>query len=187
MWEDRINGIIGRLGVFLQNDIMKETACEGVNADGSDTCDVDQRSFKAYLARWMAATMIKAPFTYPMLKPILEKSAAAAAATCIGGTNGTSCGSKWYVGAVYDGNTGVGQQMCALEVIQSNLITEVAGPVTQNTGGTSKGNPDAGSSSPVGPNDLQTQKVTTSDKAGAAILTVLLVFFVVGGAWWLVS
>jgi mannan endo-1,6-alpha-mannosidase len=165
---------------------MKEAACEGVNPDGSDTCDVDQRSFKAYLARWIAATMVRAPFTYPQLKPILETSAAAAASTCTGGENGTSCGSKWWKGPVYDGNTGVGQQMCALEVIQSNLITQVAGPVTDNSGGTSQGNPNAGTSSPVGPNDLSKHPVTATDRAGAGVLTVLIVFFIVGGAWWIV-
>ena len=169
---------------------MKESACEGVSPDGSDTCNVDQRSFKAYLARWIAATIIRAPFTYPKLKPILEDSATAAASVCTGNTptinNGTSCGSKWWKGAVYDGNYGVGQQMSALEVIQSNLISEVAGPVTAGSGGTSQGNPSAGSSSPVGPNDLQKSEVTATDKAGAGILTMLIIFFVVGGAWWII-
>ncbi len=165
---------------------MKESACEGVNQDGTDSCNVDQRSFKAYLARWIAATIVRAPFTYPLLKPILEQSAAAAAATCTGGNNGTSCGSKWWKGAAYDGQTGVGQQMCALEVIQSNLITNVVGPVTAGTGGTSQGNPNAGSSSAIGPGDLHKHDVTATDKAGAGILTVLIVFFVVGGALWIV-
>jgi mannan endo-1,6-alpha-mannosidase len=170
----------------MEGQIMKESACEATNADGSDTCNVDQRSFKAYLARWMAATIIRAPFTFNLLMPYLKASAAAAAATCTGGENGTSCGSKWWKGAVYDGNTGVGQQMSALEVIQSNLITEVSGPVTQRNGGISEGNPNAGTRSPVGPSDLYRHEVTTTDKAGAAILTVLLIFFIVGGALWIV-
>ncbi|KIX93751.1 uncharacterized protein Z520_10657 [Fonsecaea multimorphosa CBS 102226] len=185
VWEDRINGIIARLSVFLDNNILKEVACEGVNADGSSTCDVDQRSFKAYLARWMAAAMIRAPFTYPLLKPLLETSAAAAASVCTGGVNGTSCGLQWYTGQ-FDGSTGVGEQMSALEVIQSNLVTQVAPPVTQNSGGTSKGDPNAGTQSPIGPQDLNKEVVTTADKAGAAILTVLLILFIVGGAWWMV-
>ena len=167
---------------------MKEAACEGVNPDGSDTCNVDQRSFKAYLARWIAATIVRAPFTYPKLKPILEASATAAASTCIGGANRTSCGAKWWKGAVYDGDgsTGVGQQMCALEVIQSNLISEVPGPVTDSTGGTSQGNPNAGTLSPIGPEDLHKHDVTATDKAGAGILTMLIIFFIIGGAWWII-
>jgi mannan endo-1,6-alpha-mannosidase len=187
VWADRVNGIIGNLGIFLTDQkIMKEQACEAVNPDGSDTCDVDQRSFKAYLARWIAATIVRAPFTYPQLKPILEATANAAAAVCTGGPNGTSCGAKWWKGANFDGQVGVGQQMSALEVIQSNLITEVTGPVTEGNGGTSKGNPSAGTTSPVGPGDLYKAQVTTTDKAGAAILTLLIALFVIGGALWLI-
>jgi mannan endo-1,6-alpha-mannosidase len=165
---------------------MKEQACEAVNADGSDTCNVDQRSFKAYLARWIAATIVRAPYTYPQLKPMLETSAKAAAAVCTGGANGTSCGAKWWKGPIFDGQVGVGQQMSALEVIQSNLITEVTGPVTEGNGGTSKGDPSAGTTSPVGPGDIYKAQVTTADKAGAAILTLLFVLFIIGGAWWLI-
>jgi len=69
---------------------MYEQECEAAG-----NCDTDQQSFKAYLARWIAAAIVKAPFTYDSLKPILEASATAAAATCTGGTNGTSCGMKW--------------------------------------------------------------------------------------------
>ncbi len=180
-WADRLTGIIGNLKVFLKNNVMYEAACEDVG-----TCNIDQRSFKAYLARWIAATCVRAPFTYPLLKPILETSAMAAAATCTGGATGTACGLKWTSGA-FDGSMGVGEQMSALEVIQANLIDRVDGPVTQVTGGTSQGDPNAGTSSAIGPEDLHTSEVTTADKAGAGVLTVLLIFFVVGGAWWMVN
>jgi len=110
----------------------------------------------------------------------------AAATSCTGGTDGNSCGLRWTTGA-FDGSLGVGEQMSALEVIQSNLITIVPGPVTEVAGGTSKGNPNAGTSSNIGPGDLDKDVVTTADKAGAAILTVLVIFFVVGGAWWMVN
>lgn len=109
----------------------------------------------------------------------------AAAATCTGGDSGNSCGLRWTEGA-FDGSTGVGEQMSALEVIQSNLINEVEGPVTENTGGTSQGNPNAGTTSDIGPGDLHREQVTTADKAGAGVLTVMLIFFVVGGVWWMV-
>ncbi|KIX10333.1 uncharacterized protein Z518_01415 [Rhinocladiella mackenziei CBS 650.93] len=181
VWADRINGIIGNLDVFLKNNVIYEVACEDTG-----TCNIDQRSFKAYLARWMAAAAVRAPFAYPLLKPILETSAMAAAATCTGGDQGTSCGLKWTTGA-FDGSTGVGEQMSALEVIQSNLIDVSAGPVTETSGGNSQGDPNAGTSSDIGPDDLHEEEVTTADKAGAAILTVLIIFFVVGGAWWMVK
>ncbi|KAI1617773.1 mannan endo-1,6-alpha-mannosidase [Exophiala viscosa] len=179
VWEERLNGIIGNLKVFLKNDIMYEAACEAAG-----TCDTDQQSFKAYLARWIAAAIVKAPFTYDSLKPILEASATAAAATCTGGTNGTSCGNKWYTGS-YDGTTGVGEQMSALEVIQSNLLTVVAAPVTEDSGGTSKGDSSAGSTSDIDQSDLDKSVVTTKDRAGAALLTVLICFVMIGGALWI--
>jgi len=160
---------------------MFEVACEDI-----DTCNVDQRSFKAYLSRWMAATAIRAPFTYPILKPMLEASARAAAATCTGGFDGNQCGMKWTVGA-FDGNLGVGEQMSALEVIQSNLIDQVEGPVTEVSGGTSKGDPTAGTESAIGPDDLHKNEISAADKAGAGIVTVLVVLFMTVGAWWLVA
>lgn len=160
---------------------MYEVACEDI-----DTCNIDQRSFKAYLARWMAAACVRAPFTYPLLKPILEASARAAASTCTGGASGTQCGLKWTQQS-FDGWTGVGEQMSALEVFQSNLIEYSAGPVTGDTGGTSEGDPNAGTNSAIGPDDLHKEPVTTADKAGAGILTVLVIFVFLGGAWWLVA
>lgn len=108
----------------------------------------------------------------------------AAAAACTGGTNGTSCGLKWTTGS-YDGITGVGEQMSALEVIQSNLITVTAAPVTEVSGGTSKGDPNAGTGSDIGPSDLNKAVITTTDKAGAALVTVLICFVMLGGAWWI--
>lgn len=133
----------------------------------------------------MAATAVRAPFSYPLLKPLLESSAMAAASTCHGGESGTQCGLKWTQGN-FDGWTGVGEQMSALEVFQSNLITEAPGPVTEVSGGTSQGDPSGGTTSSVGPADLHKDPMTTADKAGAAILTVLVTFLVVGSAWWMV-
>jgi len=186
---DRINGIIDSLPYFFQNKIMMESACENIG-----TCDVDQLSFKAYLSRWMAATTVRAPFTYPLLTPYLQASATGAASACSGlwpagvpgGTPGTACGLKWTTGT-YDEWTGVGQQMAALSVIQSNLVPVTLPPVTASTGGTSKGNPAAGTNTNVGPTGLETTPVTTADKAGAGILTALVIFTFVGGAWWMIA
>jgi len=76
--------------------------------------------------------------------------------------------------------------MSAVSVFGSNLIPLVKAPVTAKTGGTSKGDPDAGSQSqntPV-PGDLSV--VTTKDRAGAGILTALVCAIMVFGAWWLI-
>ncbi len=180
-WEQQINGIIPQIQkVFLESGVLIEIACEKIN-----TCNIDQRSFKAYLARWMAHTAVKAPFTYPTLKPMLEASAKAAISTCTGGNDGNQCGLRWWQGS-HDGSVGVGEQMSALEVVQSNLIGIAPGPVTGNTGGTSQGDPNAGVTSKLGPGDLHKSRITTADRAGAGIVTMAVIAFVVGGAWWLI-
>jgi len=184
IWEQRIQGILTASNVFFSQkvpNVMFEVACEP-----NGECNVDQRSFKGYLARWMAATIKMAPFTYDLIMPKLQASAQAAAAQCSGGADGNTCGLQWTQGAKYDGSFGVGEQMSAMEVIQSNLITKVAGPVTNNTGGTSKGNPSAGTGGD-NPIAVEAATITTGDKAGAGFLTVLILVGMVGGAWWMVA
>lgn len=180
MWKTRVQGLLDATDVFFINGTMSEVACEG-----NGKCDVDQMSFKAYLARWMAATTKMAPFTYDAVQAKLASSATAAAQQCSGGNSGRMCGLKWTNRATWDGTSGVGQQMSALEVIQSNLIQQVAGPVTNSTGGTSVGNPLAGSGSddtvPLGYGDT-----TTGDRVGAGFLTTIVLIGVLGGAWWMI-
>jgi len=162
---------------------MFEVACEGHN-----TCDTDNFSFKAYLSRWMAASTKLAPFVYDLVMPELRTSATAAAAQCSGGNSKTLCGMKWTQGAVWDGSTGVGQQMGALSVIQANLITNATGPVTKGTGGTSEGDPSAGTQgTDVNNPALNRNKITQKDRAGAGILTTLVLIGLVGGCWWMVA
>lgn len=92
-WKTRVDGIITGLDVFFSNNVMKEVACED-----NGKCDVDQRSFKAYLSRWMAATTKVAPFTAATLLPLLSASAQAAIKTCNAGTDGNQCGLRWTQG-----------------------------------------------------------------------------------------
>ena len=180
-WKVRTTGIITGLDVFFQNNVMYEVACEP-----QAMCDTDQQSFKAYVARWMAATIKVAPWTQPLLWPKLEASAQAAAAQCSGPDN--ACGLQWTKGSQYDGLTGVGQQMSAMEVIAGMLINNVAGPVTHSTGGTSVGDPNAGSGQNDNPsNPLATSPVTTGDKAGAGFLTAVILIGILGGAWWMIA
>lgn len=153
-----------------------EVACEPNN-----NCDVDQLSFKAYLSRWMAATTKVAPWTADQILPLLASSAQAAAQSCSGGNTGNVCGTKW-TQAGWDGTYGVGQQMSALEVIQSNLIKKVSGPVSNSTGGTSKGNPAAGGGTSP-PAVKAPNAITTKDKAGAGILTAVVLIALLGGGW----
>jgi mannan endo-1,6-alpha-mannosidase len=163
---------------------MYEEACEQVNTVGN--CDTDQQSFKAYLSRWMAATTKIAPFTSSYSLPLLASSAKAAALQCSGGTDGTTCGEHWTDNSTYDGNYGLGQQMSALSVIQSNLITQAPELVTNSTGGTSVGNAAAGS----GSSDESATVIapaTGADRAGAGILTTLWLAGVLGGVFFMVT
>lgn len=159
---------------------MYEAACERIG-----TCNTDNKSFKAYMSRWLAGTAKVAPFTYDIVMTRLRASAAAAALQCSGGPDGETCGLRWEMGAEYDGSAGVGEQMSALEVFQTNLLDRVDGPVKNSTGGTSKGNPSAGTGgTPM--TGLLTNRIEKKDKVGAGILTFLVLIGVIGGAWWMI-
>jgi mannan endo-1,6-alpha-mannosidase len=165
---------------------MYEVACEDVN--GSGTCDTDQLSFKAYFSRWLAATTKVAPYTTAQIMAWLQPSAQAAAEQCDGGANGVTCGEHWTAGSTYDGTTGVGQQMSALSVIQSNLISEAPELLTNTTGGTSQGNPAAGTNTgPSSEDAIVITPATAGDKAGAGILTVLMLCGLFGGVGFMIS
>lgn len=176
-WRVHTQGLIDGAKVFFDGQIMYEVACEP-----GGTCNIDQLSFKAYLARWMAATTKVAPWTSDQIMPFLAASATAAAANCNGGETGTMCSVKWNVQG-FNGATGVGEQMNALEIIQSNLITQVQGPVGNDTGAISIGDPAAGLGGDSGPATGDLDAITTGDKAGAGILTALVVVSLLGGAW----
>lgn len=186
IWKTRTQGILdAALTVFTENatGIMIEEACETQNPP---TCDTDMLSFKAFLSRWMAAATKMAPFIYDQVHAALVTSATAAALQCSGGANGRLCGLQWTKGAVWDGTTGVGQQMSALEVIISTQIARTKAPFTNTTGGTSVGNPDAGAGSVGTADGLTNEPVTTGDRAGAGILTAVLLIALVGGVAWMV-
>lgn len=96
-----------------------------------------------------------------------------------------TCGTSWATGT-WDGAFGVGQQMNALEVFQSNLIATARGPVGNDSGGTSVGDPNAGSQS--GSSSPESYDIiTTADRAGAGILTALVLISMVGGGYWIVA
>lgn len=185
-WRNHLEGLLNGTMVFFPpqfgGTIMQEVACEPYRS-----CNNDQPSFKAYLSRWMAATTQIAPFTASFIMPKLRASAQGAAKQCVGPPNGgTTCGRQWN-STIWDGSLGIGEQMSALSVIQANLISKVAPPVTMASGGTSKSNPNAGTGdtdqSRQDPN--LTRKVTMADKAGAGILTALVLGGLCGSTWWI--
>lgn len=175
LWRNRTELLLNRtLDVFFPNDIGFEAACEGALI----YCTIDMFSQKAFLTRWMAATTKVAPWSYEPIMRRLRASAQAAAQQCCGGANGRQCGLSWAKRGAWDGTQGVGQQMAALEVVQSLLIKQAKETVTTETGGTSVGNPAAGGGVTVVV--VKPHVVTTADKAGAGILTVLFVGGLVG-------
>lgn len=124
-WKDRTSGFLQHAELLFfrpfdnSTDIMYEWACE--TGESGRHCNLDQQSFKAYLSRFMAKTALMAPFTKDAIMKLLKASALGAAKSCSGGPNGVTCGSKWYTGS-WDGTSGVGQQLSALEVTQALLM-----------------------------------------------------------------
>lgn len=72
--------------------------------------------------------------------------------------------------------------MSALSVIQAMLVDSATDLLTNTTGGTSEGNPAAGTSAQDSSDPTLIQPATTGDRAGAGFLTALLLFGTVGGA-----
>ena len=138
----------------------------------------------------MAATVQLAPWTMDQIMPKLRASAIGAAGQCTGaGPKGitTACGRKWTQNT-WDGKTGPGEEMSALSVIQANLIQKVAPPVTQQRGGTSKSDPTAGTQGDdprAGLDPLLTRKITAGDRAGAGIVTALVLAMLLGTVYWI--
>jgi mannan endo-1,6-alpha-mannosidase len=127
LWVDRVAGFLDAITTFVSpypnsTYIMFEAMCEQRSA-----CNVDQASFKAYLARWLAATSLLAPFTAGRVGTILQTSAMGAAAACTAGPYGNTCGAKWYINAS-DGTSGLGQQLAAMEVMYALLVNETTPP-----------------------------------------------------------
>lgn len=153
----------------------------------AEKCNTDEKSFKAYLARWMGHATQLAPFTYEKSIALLKSSAKAAAAQCIGGPTGRSCGLKWYLNGTWDGTDGAGQQMSALETFQATMIQHVPPPLTNSTGGTSISDPTAGHNSSAVPPGAEVSPPTKSDKIGAWFLTAFIVVMAVWTCWFMWS
>lgn len=182
-WQQRTQSLLDATKTFFKDgptgSVLTEVICEP-----QDTCKVDSSTFKAYLARWMTATAHIAPFTAAQIKGQLLASATAAATACQpgGGDGGAQCGQKWYTGE-FDGKTGIGMQMNAMEVIQS--LIDRPGPVDHTTG-SSKGDPSTGSSDSGVSEVSGRMDISGGDKAGASILTILLGITTIGGGFWIV-
>ena len=115
----------------------------------------------------------------------IRTSATAAVRGCTAGATGTQCGLKW-TQAENDGSLGVGEQMAAMEIFQSNLVDKAPGFVSAQAGtGTSVGDPSAGTGSSRDEEEAANKvysSISTGDKVGAGILTALVLMGVIGGS-----
>lgn len=175
-----MEGILNATSVFFINDTMNEVGCESVNL-----CNIDQRSFKAYLSRFMALTAKMAPFTAEYIMPKLRTSAREAAAHCSYGEDGNTCGMIWTKPG-WDGKYGVGEQMCALEVIQNTLVLDIAAPFTAKNGGSSKGDPGAGTGGDKAPVQSFPDATGKKDRIGAGLATALVLILLFSGSYFMV-
>ncbi|CAG7556410.1 unnamed protein product [Fusarium equiseti] len=183
-WKTAVDGVLKDIEVkFTKNGVLYEQFCEE-----HKLCNLDQQTFKGYLTRWMATTSLIAPHTSDRIMKILRASAEKAAAVCTGapaegfkGVAGTACGFTW-LSDKFDGIVGVGPQMSALQAIQYTLVPKAKPPVTTKTGGTSKGNPNAGNTGLDVSNDKPEYKtITATDKILAVVITGLMAAGIVGG------
>ncbi|KAL9093004.1 MAG: hypothetical protein Q9165_004142 [Trypethelium subeluteriae] len=166
-WQTRLEGLVNGTSVFVSpfsnaTNVMFEVACEK-----EGTCDTDQFSFKGFLARWLSQSSVLAPQISDTIAPWLQTSAQAAAQSCTGLGN-SSCGTKWWVEG-FDGVTGAGQQMSALEVIDSLLVGNGDAPL-KGAAASSSSQPSSSSSS-VDTSTLVTWTTvvpTSSASAGAS-------------------
>lgn len=170
-------------------NILVDITCEPI-----DKCDRNQITFKAYYSTWLAFMTTIVSTTYDLVMPKMLTSAVAAAKTCIGsGANvhygptvdtNTACGISWYT-QTFD-YAGLEQQLAVLGGLNAALVQfKRQPPFTADTGGISKGNPLAGTNSST--EIPQLDKVTTGDRAGAGILTVVFVAGWSVGLWWMVK
>ncbi|ODV68719.1 mannan endo-1,6-alpha-mannosidase DCW1 precursor [Hyphopichia burtonii NRRL Y-1933] len=174
-WLDRVDEILRSSDFFFKDGYMFEHTCGG----GSD-CNNDERTFRSLFSRCLGLTSILAPSTKDTISTWIDTSAQGAASSCSGGTDGITCGEDWSKGS-WDGVYGLGEQMSALEVMMALIVKT---PLTADTGGSSKSNVNAGTNTGSEENKNEI-KVTSQDKAGAGVLTAVVLLIITGGSIWM--
>jgi len=171
-WTERTEKLAARIiEFFYPEGVHIEIPCEGHRG-----CTTDMFTFKGYTHRWLSVVTQLVPSTKEMILPVLKTSAEAAARQCIGGQSQRTCGFYWQKGEFIDpnadGTTGAGEAMSVLAAVSSLLIEDADGPATNLTG-ISRGDNNAGSNSKH-TNAGNFKDLTGGDRAGAVILTILL-------------
>ncbi|KAJ0159358.1 Mannan endo-1,6-alpha-mannosidase DFG5 [Colletotrichum tanaceti] len=183
VWKGRIEKLTESLFLnFFPNNTGYELACEGRKGQ----CTADMLSFKGYVHRWLSVVTQIAPFMKDKILPVLRDSTEAAVNQCTGGATGRVCGFYWndkvFVDPAVDKTSGAGEQMNVLAAVSSLLIEGAEPPASNMTGGISKGDPDAGSKSK---DNIEPEPITTADRAGAGILTAIVLAGGLGTWGWM--
>jgi mannan endo-1,6-alpha-mannosidase len=188
--------------VFFENpkpgtNIMVEVACEIRNPNA---CSQDQTFFKAFLARDLARTAKIAPFMFNAIIPKLSASAAAAAKQvsnsftpipsiltflqCNGTDSAVSCGQRWNQDTM-DSNTGLGQQLSALDIVQALLAEKATQPLRAPSNSTGSSTPTTtitGALSPPTPtasSTISTIPTSAASTPQAGLYSLFAIFAVV--------
>ena len=167
-WYNRTMGFVSGANVFFdQYGVMYESACMRHH-----TCQTDQRSFRAYLSRFLALTAVLVPDSRDTINTYFDTTAKAVAQSCVGGYDGHTCGMNWsYSG--WDTYYGLGEEMSALEVIQSLMINFGKDTILNMTdGGSSRG--DVLSGNTTYKPEAKLLDLDKGDTAGASIITVII-------------
>ncbi|ROT42666.1 family 76 glycoside hydrolase [Sodiomyces alkalinus F11] len=171
-WLDRTERLAERcLRDFFPDGVAYEIPCEFRRGQ----CSTDMLTFKGYVHRWLTVVAQLVPSLSDTILPVLRTSAEAAVRQCSGGETGRVCGFYWssgeFVDPAVDSTTGAGEAMNVLAAVSSLLVHGAEPPVTNLTGGTSRGDPNAGLNSDI---YRKYDPLTTADRAGAGIITFLV-------------
>lgn len=158
------------------NGIISDQVCEA-----SDQCykDANDPLFKGLTISWLMDIALIIPDLKATILPHIQTTALGAAKACSGESK-NACGGRFYT--AYDNQASMENQISGVEVISAamlNFLKSDAVPVNVKSGGNSSssakpGGGDTDASLPV------YKAITTGDKAGAGILTVIFVTGLLG-------
>ncbi|KAJ6164764.1 hypothetical protein N7470_003436 [Penicillium chermesinum] len=174
-WLYRTNKLLDALfqGFFLAKTGggISDQTCEA-----TDQCDEDANDplFKGLTISWLMDVALVVPTLKPKILPKIQITASLAGPACTG-HGGIACGGHLY--GQYDGQASMENQITAVQVFSAAMLPYLkadAAPANVDTGGNSSsdakpGGGDTDASLPVYKN------ITTGDRAGAGILTVLFI------------
>ncbi|KAL4802833.1 glycosyl hydrolase family 76-domain-containing protein [Aspergillus unguis] len=182
-WLERTQGLLGRLSTHFfpkeyGSNVFSEVACEKLH-----TCDRNMLNFKGWTSMWMAMAAMLAPETRETILPKMQGSAVAIGKQCDGKTENL-CGSRWYQDT-WDGIQGLEVQQAALGGITANLmlLSDVAAKTINNNPNAKEQYLPSGDSNKADELD----DITTGDRVGSWILTVLWGAGILAAGWWLIK